>query len=174
VVLIVFYTPFVSRHGLPIGSLGTYADYWRFNAPLFGIAEMVLPSRLVMALAALAGFAVAAKLRQVCTVDAPAAWAWPLAAVLFAAPAVYPWYLVWLTPFLTTDATWPLAVWTVIALVTYLDLISGLPWWAVALEYGVVLAAAVPLVRRVMRRSVEVRSMTARQPADRGTPSGLH
>src|SRR5262249_36776768 len=83
-VLIVFYAPFVSRHGLPIGSLATYVDYWRFNAPLFGSAEMVLPARLVTALAALAGVAVAARMRRVCAVDAPAAWAWPLAAVLFA------------------------------------------------------------------------------------------
>jgi hypothetical protein len=154
VVLIVFYVPFVSRHGLPIGSLGTYVDYWRFNAPLFGIAEMVLPSRLVTALAALTGVAVAARLRQVCAVDAPAAWAWPLAVVFLAAPAVYPWYLLWLTPFLTTGATWPLAVWTVSVLVTYLDLISGLPRWAIALEYGLVVAAALPLVRRAMRRPI--------------------
>jgi hypothetical protein len=156
VLLIVFYVPFVSRHGLPIGSLGTYVDYWRFNAPLFGVAEMVLPSRLVTALAALAGFVVAAKLRQVCSVDAPEAWAWPLAAVLLVAPAVYSWYLLWLTPFLTTGATWPLAVWTVTVLLTYIDLISGVPWWAFALEYGLVLAAAAPLLRRVMRRLIEV------------------
>jgi hypothetical protein len=155
VVLIVFYAPFVSRHGLPLGSLATYIDYWRFNAPLFGIAEMVLPSRLVTALAALAGVAVAARLRHVCEVDAPAAWAWPLAAVFLAAPAVYPWYLLWLTPFLTTGATWPLAVWTVTVLLTYFDLISGVPRWAFALEYGLVLAAAVPLVRRAMRRPIE-------------------
>jgi len=155
VVLIVFYVPFLSRHGLPIGSLGTYVDFWRFNAPLFATAEMILPSRLVTALAALAGVALAARLRQVCAVDAPAAWAWPLAVVLLAAPAVYPWYLLWLTPFLTTGATWPLAVWTVSVLLTYLDLISGVPRWAFALEYGLVLAAAVPFVRRAMRRPIE-------------------
>jgi hypothetical protein len=155
VLLIVFYVPFVSRHGLPIGSLGTYVDYWRFNAPLFGLAEMVLPSRLVTVLAALAGVAVAARLRQTCAVDAPAAWAWPLAAVLLAVAAVYPWYLLWLTPFLTAGATWPLAVWTVSVLVTYLDLIFGLPWWAVALEYGLVLAAAAPLMRSVERCPIE-------------------
>jgi len=141
---------------LPIGSLGTYVDYWRFNAPLFGIAEMVLPSRLLTALAALAGVAVAARLRQVCAVDAPAAWAWPLAAVFLAVPAVYPWYLLWLTPFLTADATWPLAVWSVTVLLTYIDLISGLPWWILALEYGLVLAAVVSVVRRAVWRPIEV------------------
>src|SRR5262249_58998409 len=137
VVLNVFYAPFVSREGLTIGGLATYVDYFRFNAPLFGMAEMVLPSRLVTALAALAGVAVAARLRQVCAVDAPAAWAWPLAAVLFAAPAVYPWYLLWLKPFLTTHATWPLAGWTVGVLGTYLRLISRGPRGALSLGDGV-------------------------------------
>jgi hypothetical protein len=154
VVVMLLYVPFVSRHGLPIGSFGTYLDYWRFNAPLFGIVETVLPSRLVAALAALAGVAVAARLRQVCAVDAPAAWAWPLAAGLLAAPAMYPWYLLWLTPFLTNGATWPLAVWTVSVLVTYVDLIIGMPRWVVALEYGFVLAAAVPLVRGELWRAM--------------------
>ena len=162
VVLIVFYVPFVSRHGLPIGSLGTYLDYWRFNAPLFGIAEAVLPARLLMACAALSGVAVAARLRQVCPVDAPAAWAWPLAFVLLAAPAVYPWYLLWLAPFLAGGATWPLAVWTVSSLSTYLDLVIGMPRWAVAIEYGVVLAAAVPLMLGVVRHPIEKRSARLR------------
>src|SRR5262249_58486446 len=95
-------------------------------------------------------------------VAGPAAWALPLAAVFLAAPAVYPWYLLWLTPFLTTGATWPLAVWTVSVLLTYLDLISGVPRWAFALEYGLVLAAAVPFVRRAMRRPIEASSVAAR------------
>src|SRR5262249_45443736 len=111
VVLSVFYAPFVSRHGLPIGSLATYVDYWRFNAPLFGIAEMFLPSRLVTALAALAGVAVAARLRQVCAVDAPAAWAWPLAAAFLAVPAGDPGDLLWLTPVLAPRAPGPLGLW---------------------------------------------------------------
>ena len=59
-------------------------------------------------------------------------------------------YLLWLTPFLFTPATRPLAVWTVTILPTYLALYLervhgswGLPWWLVAAEYGAVLAAAV-------------------------------
>jgi hypothetical protein len=141
-ILIALYAPFFSRQGLPIGSLGAYIDYWRFNAPLFGAAEMVLPARLVTVLGALGGVALAARLRWVCAVDEPAAWSWPLAAVLLAAPAVYPWYLLWLTPFLTNGATWPLAVWTVSVLLAYFDLIFGLARWVVAVEYGLVLAAA--------------------------------
>jgi hypothetical protein len=55
----------------------------------------------------------------------------------------------WLTPFLYTSATRPLAVWTVTVLATYVILSLervhgpwGLPWWLVAAEYGAVRAAA--------------------------------
>ena len=39
-------------------------------------------------------------------------------------------------------AMWPLAVWTVSVLIAYLDLLSGLPRWGIAVEYGLVLAAS--------------------------------
>ena len=32
----------------------------------------------------------------------PAAWAWPMAVSLAAAPVIYPWYLLYFTPFLFT------------------------------------------------------------------------
>jgi len=55
------------------------------------------------------------------------------------APAVFPWYLLWLTPFVFSQSTLPLAVWTVSALVTY----SSLPvWTAGVIEYGAVAIAA--------------------------------
>jgi hypothetical protein len=150
VLLIALYAPFFSRHRLPIGSLGAYIDYWRFNAPLFGVAEMIAPARLVTVLGAVAGVIVAARLRQVCAVDSQAAWSWPLAAVLLAAPAVYPWYLLWLTPFLSSRVTWPLAVWTVTVLLAYIDLIFGLAWWAIGVEYGLILATVLGVRFRLL------------------------
>jgi len=87
-----------------------------------------------------------------------------IAAALALAPSVYPWYLLWLTPFLFTPATRPLAVWTVTILPTYLVLylerVHGtweLPWWLVAAEYGAVPAAAVVGLRfaRVPDRTLE-------------------
>jgi hypothetical protein len=154
-VLVGFYVPFVSHGTLPIGSLGTYVDYWRFNAPLLAVGAMVVPARVVATIGVAIAVGLAARLRQICSVDSPAAWSWPLAALLVAAPAVYPWYALWFTPFLTETATWPLAVWTVSILLTYVDLIAGLPYWVIALEYGLVVAAAVPLVVRAMRRPIE-------------------
>jgi hypothetical protein len=142
VLLLALYAPFLAHGRLPMGSLGTYLDYWRFNAPLFAAAEAVAPGRVVMALAVAISMSVAGRLRKFAPPNAPAAWAWPIAAALLVAPAVYPWYLLWLTPFLTGAATWPLAVWTVSVLITYLDVISGLPRWGIAVEYGLVLAAS--------------------------------
>jgi len=139
--LLALYVPFLVQGGLPVGSLGTYLDYWRFNAPLFAAAEAVAPERLVMLLAVAIGITVAGGLRASRPAHAPATWSWPIAAALLVAPAVYPWYLLWLTPFLTGAATWPLAVWSVSVLIAYLDLISGLPRWGIAVEYGLVLAA---------------------------------
>jgi len=142
VLLLALYGPFLVHGRLPIGSLGTYLDYWRFNAPLFAAAEAVAPARLGVALAVAIGIGVAARLRRFRPANAPAAWVWPIAATLLAAPAVYPWYLLWLTPFLTSAATWALAVWTMSVLIAYLDSISGLPRWGIAVEYGLVLAAS--------------------------------
>jgi hypothetical protein len=139
--LLASYAPFLAHGSVPVGSLGTYLNYWRFNAPLFVGAETIVPGRLVMVLAVAVGVATAVALGRSRPIHAPATWAWPIAATLLVAPAVYPWYLLWLTPFLTGAATWPLAVWTVSVLIAYLDLISGLPRWGIAVEYGLVIGA---------------------------------
>jgi hypothetical protein len=61
---------------------------------------------------------------------------------------VYPWYLVWLAPFLAGRSTVPLAVWTVSIQAVYVVWYrpGGAPWavpgWALAAEYGAVAVAA--------------------------------
>jgi hypothetical protein len=72
------------------------------------------------AFAVLAGLTAAAWMRWRTTADDPAAWAWPMALSLAAAPVVYPWYLLYFTPFLFTRATLPLLVWTYTAIPVYL------------------------------------------------------
>ena len=144
-VLMLLYLPFVSRAtGLPVGSLGTYAEQWRFNGPIFVLLEPWLGVVGVLATATFGGMAVATVARWRLNVSDPAAWAWPMAVALLLMPAVYPWYLVWLTPFLTTPATWPLAAWSLASLMTYTVWSSEaagtgwvLPGWVVPLEYGV-------------------------------------
>ena len=100
------------------------------------------------------GLATAAVMRQRLGAADPRAWAWPLAATLVLLPAVYPWYLVWLTPFLTVRATWPLAAWTMASLSTYAvwaNEIGGrgwvLPGWVEPVEYGVVVVTVWWVVR---------------------------
>ena len=149
------YLPFVVQgEGLPVGSLRPYAERWRFNGPLFELLEPAFGPIGVLALATAGGMVVAWRLGQTAQVDDPRGWAWPMATALFFLPAVYPWYLVWLTPFLTVRANWPLLGWTLISVLTYLVWASQLhgtgwvlPGWVVPVEYGIVAAIAFALWR---------------------------
>ena len=140
------YLPFVSAGTRPpVGSLGAYAEGWRFNGPLFELLEPLFSPFGVLALATVGGVGVAWRLRQTMRVDDPRSWAWPLAVTLFLMPAVYPWYLIWLTPFLFVRANWPLLAWTLTSTLTYVvwnSQLSGdgwvLPPWVVPVEYGIV------------------------------------
>lgn len=147
VLLAGLYLPFVNSVGPPVGSLGAYLALWRINGPLYGALEYVLPRLALMALPVASGFAVAVWARCYWAVDSPETWAWPTAIALLFAPTVFPWYLLWLTPFLFSPSTLPLAVWSVSALVTY----SSLPGWAATVvEYG---AVAITIGWTIARRS---------------------
>ena len=138
-----------------IGSLPTYLPKWRFNGPAFALLEHFVRSRWLVALPAVAGLAVATRLRTERL--SPSTWAWPMAAALLLMPTVYPWYLLWMTPYLGALETLPLLVWTQTVLLTYavwsVSVGGGgwhLPWWVPAAEFGGVAAAALWLaVRRI-------------------------
>jgi alpha-1,6-mannosyltransferase len=133
------YLPFLKSGGLPVGSLGAYLAWWRINAPLYSALEGILPSGALMALPAASGFAVAIWARRHWAVESPETWAWPAAIALLFAPSVFPWYLLWLTPFLFSPGTLPLAIWSVSVLATY----CSLPWRAArVVEYGAAAIAA--------------------------------
>jgi GPI transamidase subunit PIG-U len=151
------YAPFI-KDGFPIGSFGTYVQRFRFNDPVFAILERVARPQIVAILAVLVGLIVAGWLRnkqRACWTDK---WAWPLAASLACAPVVYPWYLLWLLPFLhPATSTLPLTIWTVGILPTYivwhmrsLGLRWQVPGWVLLLEYGSVAAAAAVVAFRRM------------------------
>jgi alpha-1,6-mannosyltransferase len=150
VVLLLLYLPFASAGALSLGAVPKVVEYIRFNGPVFrALAAMVSPKGAAL-VAVLAGLGVAAWMRQQYPVHEPSAWAWPMAVALAAAPVIYPWYLLYLTPFLFTRRTIPLLVWTLSALMTYLvwELSRhGYRWLVpVALmwvEYGAVLGALV-------------------------------
>ncbi len=146
--VVLLYVPFMQGGQLPVGSLATYAAQWRFNAPLFRVMEPVFGMPALVGLAVAAGLAVAVRARRTLDRDDPAAWAWPMAVAVGLMPAIYPWYLVWLTPFLTGLATIPLAVWTLTSIATYAvwaPQLAGVGWvlpgWVEPLEYGLVAAS---------------------------------
>ena len=158
-VFVLLYVPFFNHGRIPIGSLGTYVQSFRFNDPVFAALERVAAPRLVAGLAVLVGFLVAICLRRKASAWSPDAFAWPMAASLLCAPVVYPWYLLWLLPFLRSASTMPIIIWTVSIIPTYYVWhlrTLGRPWlvpgWIMLLEYGcVAMTAAIILLRRITR-----------------------
>lgn len=158
------YVPFLNHGQIPVGSLGTYVQTFRFNGPVFATLAQVLPPQLVAGLAVLVGLVTATWLRSAPIEWSPDLFAWPMAACLLCAPAVFPWYLLWLLPFLTSASTLLIVVWSVSIIPTYIQWhlrTLGRPWgalpgWVMVLEYGfVVVAAALIALRRVRRPAVE-------------------
>jgi alpha-1,6-mannosyltransferase len=200
------YVPFLDRsffnHGrIPIGSVGTYVQSFRFNGPVFAALARVAPPQLLAGLAVLIGLATATWLRRRepqsspdertsttedaefhrgNTVASPTSnsvsgacpersrrlvqgfeFAWPMAASLLCAPVVFPWYLLWLLPFLTSASTLPIIIWTVSIIPTYVMWhlrTLGRPWgslpaWVMLLEYGCLSVAAVIIALRRIPQS---------------------
>jgi alpha-1,6-mannosyltransferase len=157
VVFGLLYLPFLTHGHIPIGSLGTYVQSFRFNGPVFAMLDAVAPPTLLAALAVLVGFLTAIRLRSAISEWSPEAFAWPMAATLLCAPVVFPWYLLWLLPFLRSPSTLPIFIWTVSIVPTYvvwhlrtLGHSWALPGWVMLLEYGcVAVACAATTFRRV-------------------------
>ena len=138
-ILAALYVPFLGEGRLPLGSLGGYLARWRVNGPVYSALEWVFPTKGLVGVPVAVGFAVALWARRHLDPDSPEAWAWPVAMTLLFAPTIFPWYLVWVTPFLFTPRALPLAVWTVSSLAVYWPL----PVWAtMVIEYGPVLGVS--------------------------------
>jgi alpha-1,6-mannosyltransferase len=171
VVFLLLYVPFLNRsffnHGrIPTGSLGTYMQSFRFNGPVFAALDQVAPPQVLAGLAVLAGVLTAVWMRSKASVLSADAFAWPMAASLLCAPVVYPWYLLWLLPFLRSASTVPIIIWTVSIIPTYYVWhlrTLGRPWvlpgWIMLAEYGLVaIAAAIVVFRRFGRPAANPRS----------------
>ena len=150
------YLPFLEQGRVSLGSLGAYVQRFRFNDPVFTMLERAAAPQLLAALAVFAGLITAIWMRSKSKEASADAFAWPMAASLLCGPVVYPWYMLWLLPFLRSASTVPIIVWTVSILPTYyvwhLRAI-GRPWvlpdWILLLEYGsMALAAAIIALRR--------------------------
>jgi alpha-1,6-mannosyltransferase len=159
-VVVLLYLPFLNHGRLPIGSLGTYVQSFRFNGPVFATLDSVAPPQFLVGLAVVVGLATATWLRKAAPNWLPDQFAWPMAASLLCAPAVFPWYLLWLLPFLTSASTVLIIIWTVSIFPTYVMWHSralGHPWgslplWVMLLEYGCVAGAgAIIAFRRILQ-----------------------
>lgn len=164
IVVGLLYLPFLQRGGIPIGSLGTYLQRFRFNDPVFSTLEQVAAPPLAAAAAALAGLLIAIWLRSRSPVLSPDAFAWPMAGSLLCAPVVYPWYLLWMLPFLRSRSTLPIIIWSVSIIPTYIVWhlrTIGRPWlipgWVTLLEYGSVATAGAMIWWRRLPRSTAPR-----------------
>jgi hypothetical protein len=162
------YVPFLNHGRIPVGSLGTYVQSFRFNGPAFAALDRVAPPQLLAALAVLAGLATATWLRSTALEWSPELFAWPMAASLLCAPVVFPWYLLSLLPFLTSASTLLIILWTVSIIPTYVQWhlrAIGRPWgplpgWVMLVEYGCVAAAAAIIVLRRITRPAAPRYST--------------
>jgi hypothetical protein len=153
------YVPFLGIGRLPTGSLDAYVQRFRFNDPLFAMLERGLAPQLVAALAVLIGIATAVWLRIKSAAWSSDAFAWPMAVSLLCAPVIYPWYLLWMLPFLRSASTLPIIIWTASIIPTYYVWhlrTLGRPWvvpgWVMLLEYGAVAAATAIIVLRRLTR----------------------
>src|SRR5262249_39865966 len=144
VVVGLLYVPFLNHGRIPFGSLATYLQGFRFNGPAFAALDRVARPQVLAGVAVVIGLLYGVWLRRKSDVWSPDAFAWPMAASLFCAPVVFPWYLLWLLPFLTSPSTLLIIIWTVSIIPTYvmwhLSALRGswgaLPGWVMLVEYG--------------------------------------
>lgn len=161
VVFTLLYLPFLDHGRVPIGSLGTYIQGFGFNDPVFAALRRIAAPQVLVGLAVLSGVLVALWFRTRVQSWTGDAFAWPMAASLLCAPAVFPWYLLWLLPFVRSVSTLPLIIWTVSILPTYIvwhlraqGLPFALPGWVMLLEYGfVAITAAIIVLRQSNQRA---------------------
>ena len=148
--LAALYVAFTTNGTLPFGAVPNVVAHIRFNGPLFRTIMRAGNPQAAALVAVALGMGAAIWARWKLDADDAAAWGWPMAVALACAPVIYPWYLLYLTPFLFTAATLPLTAWTCTVLSTYVVwhiarrggrwvVPTGLMW----IEYGVpaVLAA---------------------------------
>jgi alpha-1,6-mannosyltransferase len=160
VLFALLYVPFLNHGRVPIGSLGTYIQSFRFNGPFFSMLAQFAPPQLLAGLAVLAGLMTASWLRRAAPGCSPDLFAWPMAATLLCAPVVFPWYLLWLLPFLTSPSSLLIIVWALSIIPTYVMWhyrTVGRPWgalpsWVMLVEYGCVGIAGVMITLRHFMR----------------------
>jgi hypothetical protein len=154
-VALLLYAPFIDIERPPVGALPNVVANIRFNGPLFQAVAYASAPHWAAAAAVLLGLGVAACARWRLPANEPAAWVWPMAVALASAPVIYPWYLLYATPFLFTAATLPITAWTGSVTLTYLvwDIARHggrwlVPPWVLIVEFALPLSITAWLVAR--------------------------
>jgi alpha-1,6-mannosyltransferase len=152
--LVALYLPFGAADGTALGAVPNVVDRVRFNSPVFSTLSAIAFPRFAAGVALVLALAAATWARLRLSHDDPAAWAWPMAIAIACAPVIYPWYVLYLTPFLFTTATLPLAAWTISIVPVYevwrrsrLGYRWITPVWVMAVEFGIVGASVIALFR---------------------------
>ncbi len=117
--LALLYLAYTRNGVLPFGAVPNVVAHIRFNGPLFRFIAGLATPRGAAAWAVVSGMLVAAWARRRLDADDPTSWAWPMATALAGAPVIYPWYLLYFTPFLFSVATMPLIAWTITVIPAY-------------------------------------------------------
>jgi uncharacterized membrane protein len=153
------YLPFSSASTIALGSVPNVVANIRFNGPLYQTVARAASAQAAAGLAVLLGLAAAVLARWKLPEHDPARWAWPMALALVAAPVIYPWYLLPLTPFLFSRSTLPITTWTFSVLPVYLVWRVAreggrwiVPTPVLLFEYGAFLAACILLIVWTSRR----------------------
>jgi len=154
--LAALYLPFTSGGTPPLGAVPNVVAHIRFNSPVFRPLSWIVTPTGAAAFALVVALGLAGWARWRLEASDPAAWAWPMAVALACSPVIYPWYLLYFTPFLFTRATLPLSIWTYSIIPVYtvwerarLGERWRVPGPVMVVEYGIVLLAlAFVLFRR--------------------------
>jgi alpha-1,6-mannosyltransferase len=146
---VLLYLPFASGVDV-LFAVQNVVQYIRFNGPVFRLLAYLTSPDMAAGIALGAGLLTAVWCRWKLAADDPAAWAWPMAVAIVCAPVIYPWYLLYFTPFLLIPTTLPLIAWSCSVLMTYVvweRALNGGRWivpepvvWA---EFVVVLAVTI-------------------------------
>jgi alpha-1,6-mannosyltransferase len=154
------YVPYSSGSDIPLGAVPNVIEFVRFNDPVFKLVRAFTFPKFAAAFALAVGLSAAVWARWKLSERDPAAWAWPMGLTIACAPVIYPWYVLYLTPFLFSAATIPLMVWTISILGVYevwrrsrLGARWVTPWWVMALEFGAVIAATFIRLSRARPRA---------------------
>ena len=115
---LLLYLPFASGADVLFG-IQNVVQHIRFNGPVFRLFTTLTSPDGAARIALGLGLITAGWCRWKLSLDDPRAWAWPMAVAIACAPVIYPWYLLYFTPFLLFPSTLPLAAWSCSVLMTY-------------------------------------------------------